>query len=143
ELELKIEKQMKIQCDVCEKEAASLFCTAEEAALCGACDHRVHHANKLASKHHPNQYIQKHDRFLLTGVKLSATSALYDGDSLPQFNSQTLVNDPFSVSPASFNQSSASMTTTATAAVINKNSRDNNMLRSETCASVSSISDYL
>ncbi|MBA0681954.1 hypothetical protein Goari_023720 [Gossypium aridum] len=179
---------MKIQCDVCEKEAASVFCTADEAALCGACDHRVHHANKLASKHqrfsllHPssskqvplcdicqekrgfvfcvqdrailckdcdvpihsaNQYTQKHDRSLLTGVKLSATSALYDGDFLPQFNSQTLVNDPFSVSPVSFNPSSAAMTTTATAAVINKNSGDNNLLPSETCASVSSISDYL
>ncbi|MED6208735.1 hypothetical protein PIB30_048106 [Stylosanthes scabra] len=42
---------MKIQCDVCGKEEASVFCTADEAALCGGCDHRVHHANKLASKH--------------------------------------------------------------------------------------------
>ncbi|MBA0633789.1 hypothetical protein Godav_024896, partial [Gossypium davidsonii] len=42
---------MKIQCDVCNKEEASVFCTADEAALCDACDHRVHHANKLASKH--------------------------------------------------------------------------------------------
>ncbi|RDX60135.1 B-box zinc finger protein 21, partial [Mucuna pruriens] len=43
---------MKIQCDVCNKNQASLFCTADEAALCDSCDHRVHHANKLASKHH-------------------------------------------------------------------------------------------
>jgi hypothetical protein len=43
---------MKIQCDVCSKNEASLFCTADEAALCTDCDHRVHHANKLASKHH-------------------------------------------------------------------------------------------
>ncbi|TKY75213.1 B-box zinc finger protein 21 [Spatholobus suberectus] len=42
---------MKIQCDVCNKHQASLFCTADEAALCDGCDHRVHHANKLASKH--------------------------------------------------------------------------------------------
>jgi hypothetical protein len=42
---------MKIQCDVCSKEEASVFCTADEAALCDTCDHRVHHANKLASKH--------------------------------------------------------------------------------------------
>ncbi|CAI8606534.1 unnamed protein product [Vicia faba] len=55
---------MKIQCDVCNKNEASLFCTADEAALCNDCDHRVHHANKLASKHHrlslhtpsPNQH---------------------------------------------------------------------------------------
>ncbi|XP_019165185.1 PREDICTED: B-box zinc finger protein 21-like [Ipomoea nil] len=42
---------MKIQCDVCEKEEASFFCSADEAALCRSCDHQVHHANKLATKH--------------------------------------------------------------------------------------------
>uniref|UniRef100_A0A7C8ZHX1 B box-type domain-containing protein n=2 Tax=Opuntia streptacantha TaxID=393608 RepID=A0A7C8ZHX1_OPUST len=42
---------MKIQCDVCEKQRASVFCAADEAALCEECDQRVHHANKLASKH--------------------------------------------------------------------------------------------
>ncbi|PQM38562.1 B-box zinc finger protein 20 [Prunus yedoensis var. nudiflora] len=118
---------MKIQCDVCNKDDASVFCTADEAALCDTCDHRVHHANKLASKHqrfsliHPsskqfpvcdicqerraflfcqqdrailcrecdlpvhaaNEHTQKHSRFLLTGVKLSATSALYTSSSPP------------------------------------------------------------
>ncbi|KAK6118875.1 hypothetical protein DH2020_047381 [Rehmannia glutinosa] len=112
---------MKIQCDVCEKDEASVFCVADEASLCAACDHRVHHANKLAGKHqrfslhHPspkqspvcdicqerraflfcqqdrailcrecdipihkaNEHTQKHTRFLLTGIKLSATSSLY------------------------------------------------------------------
>nr|GMC83418.1 B-box zinc finger protein 20 [Ipomoea batatas] len=107
---------MKIQCDVCEKEEASFFCSADEAALCIGCDHQVHHANKLATKHlrfsllHPtspqsqlcdicqerrallfckedrailcrdcdlrmhkaNEHTQKHNRFLLTGVKLSS-----------------------------------------------------------------------
>ncbi|KAM3388527.1 hypothetical protein ACQJBY_010969 [Aegilops geniculata] len=42
---------MKVQCDVCEAEAASVFCCADEAALCNACDRRVHRANKLAGKH--------------------------------------------------------------------------------------------
>lgn len=42
---------MKIKCDVCEKEEASVFCSADEAALCEACDRRVHYANKLATKH--------------------------------------------------------------------------------------------
>ncbi|KAL9270288.1 B-box zinc finger protein 21-like protein [Drosera capensis] len=42
---------MKIQCDVCGKHEASIFCSADDAALCGGCDHRVHLANKLASKH--------------------------------------------------------------------------------------------
>ncbi|KAM0008813.1 putative transcription factor interactor and regulator Znf-B family [Helianthus debilis subsp. tardiflorus] len=42
---------MKIQCDMCEKKEASVYCTADEASLCHACDRRVHHANKLANKH--------------------------------------------------------------------------------------------
>ncbi|WVZ86570.1 hypothetical protein U9M48_033329 [Paspalum notatum var. saurae] len=42
---------MKVQCDVCAAEAASVFCCADEAALCDACDRRVHSANKLAGKH--------------------------------------------------------------------------------------------
>ncbi|KAK3158593.1 hypothetical protein QOZ80_2AG0139150 [Eleusine coracana subsp. coracana] len=42
---------MKVQCDVCSTEAASVFCCADEAALCDACDRRVHRANKLAGKH--------------------------------------------------------------------------------------------
>nr|AUS89386.1 salt tolerance protein [Sesuvium portulacastrum] len=106
---------MKIQCDVCSKKEASIFCVADEASLCDGCDQRVHHANKLASKHerfsllypssstipicdicqekravlfcqqdrailckdcdHPlhtaNEHTQKHNRFLLTGIKLS------------------------------------------------------------------------
>ncbi|KAK3141928.1 hypothetical protein QOZ80_4BG0340000 [Eleusine coracana subsp. coracana] len=42
---------MKVQCDVCAVKAASVFCCADEAALCDACDRRVHCANKLAGKH--------------------------------------------------------------------------------------------
>lgn len=42
---------MKIQCDVCGVEQASVLCCADEAVLCGACDGRIHSANKLAGKH--------------------------------------------------------------------------------------------
>ncbi|XP_057493418.1 B-box zinc finger protein 20-like [Actinidia eriantha] len=42
---------MKIQCDVCNEQEASVFCPADEAALCNNCDNRVHDANKLAGKH--------------------------------------------------------------------------------------------
>ncbi|KAG6529701.1 B-box zinc finger protein 20-like [Zingiber officinale] len=42
---------MKILCVVCLKEEASVFCCADEAALCDACDQRVHRANKVAGKH--------------------------------------------------------------------------------------------
>ncbi|CAN4095429.1 unnamed protein product [Withania somnifera] len=119
---------MKIQCDVCDKNEASVFCTADEAALCDDCDHRVHHINKLASKHQrfsllqpspkqaplcdicqerrgflfcqqdraimcrecdlpihkANEHTKKHNRYLLTGVKLSANSALYSSPSPSQ-----------------------------------------------------------
>ncbi|KAI4388465.1 hypothetical protein MLD38_000787 [Melastoma candidum] len=118
---------MKIQCDFCGKDEALVFCTADDAALCGGCDHRVHHANKLASKHQrfslltpsskenplcdicqerraflfcqqdrailcrecdlpihaANEHAQKHNRFLLSGVKLSATSTVYVSASPP------------------------------------------------------------
>lgn len=42
---------MRIICDVCESAAAILFCAADEAALCRACDDKVHMCNKLASRH--------------------------------------------------------------------------------------------
>ena len=42
---------MKIQCNVCEAAEAYVLCCADEAALCWACDEKVHAANKLASKH--------------------------------------------------------------------------------------------
>ncbi|CAI9103736.1 OLC1v1002274C1 [Oldenlandia corymbosa var. corymbosa] len=125
---------MKIQCDVCDVEEASVFCSADEAALCESCDARVHHANKLASKHlrfslmHPssskespscdicqerrallfcqqdrallcrecdgpihnaNLHTQKHTRFLLTGVKLSASSTTFAASSSSPSSSST------------------------------------------------------
>ncbi|KAL5564096.1 hypothetical protein UlMin_027260 [Ulmus minor] len=42
---------MKIQCNVCEAAEANVLCCADEAALCRACDEKIHAANKLASKH--------------------------------------------------------------------------------------------
>lgn len=129
---------MKIQCDVCDKDEASLFCVADEAALCTACDHRVHHANKLAGKHQrfsllqpstkqaplcdicqdrraflfcqedrailcrecdipihkANEHTQKHNRYLLTGVKLSATSSLYSLSSSSSSSSSAAAGNP-------------------------------------------------
>lgn len=42
---------MKILCDDCGSAAAAVFCCADEAALCLACDRRIHRANKVAGKH--------------------------------------------------------------------------------------------
>ncbi|GMN54874.1 hypothetical protein TIFTF001_024005 [Ficus carica] len=43
---------MKIQCNACEAAEANVLCCAEEAALCWACDHKIHATSKLASEHH-------------------------------------------------------------------------------------------
>ncbi|KAK4349032.1 hypothetical protein RND71_031787 [Anisodus tanguticus] len=127
---------MKIQCDVCNKNEASVFCVADEAALCDSCDHRVHHANKLAGKHQrfsllqpspkqipvcdicqerraflfcqqdrailcrecdisihkANEHTQKHNRFLLTGVKISANSSLYSSSELSPSTTSSTTN---------------------------------------------------
>ncbi|KAI4316881.1 hypothetical protein L6164_024816 [Bauhinia variegata] len=196
---------MKIQCDVCNKDEASVFCTADEAALCDGCDRRVHHANKLASKHQrfslerpcakkyplcdvclerrafvfckqdravlckdcdlpihsANENTQKHDRFLLTGIKLSAAAALYS----PSASNSVITNTPDSISnPKS--QSSVknsafpstsisnppilvtknSPSTTATASAIASptvNIAGGNLLTTEGVGSTSSISEYL
>ncbi|XP_039045909.1 B-box zinc finger protein 21-like isoform X2 [Hibiscus syriacus] len=175
---------MKIQCDVCSKDEATAFCTADEAALCEACDHRVHHANKLASKHqrftllHPcsseqvplcdicqkraflfcqqdrailcrdcdvpihsaNEHTQKHNRFLLTGIKLSSTSTIYTSsngcDSIPEFKSQSSMKNPLSSYPST-------TPPTVAAAAVNKSGGENNLLASEGDGSTSSISEYL
>ncbi|KAM7250308.1 hypothetical protein ACFE04_022191 [Oxalis oulophora] len=42
---------MRTLCDSCESAAAIVFCAADEAALCRACDEKVHLCNKLASRH--------------------------------------------------------------------------------------------
>ncbi|XP_072979929.1 B-box zinc finger protein 22-like [Typha angustifolia] len=42
---------MKIQCNACDAAEAAVLCCADEAALCWACDEKVHAANKLAGKH--------------------------------------------------------------------------------------------
>lgn len=38
-------------CDSCRSAAATLFCRADAAFLCGECDVKIHTANKLASRH--------------------------------------------------------------------------------------------
>ncbi|KAK6131248.1 hypothetical protein DH2020_035005 [Rehmannia glutinosa] len=173
---------MKIQCDVCNKDEASVFCVADEAALCAACDHRVHHANKLAGKHqrfshhHPrlnkplyvtsarecdisihktNEHTQKHTRFLLTGVKLSANAALYSispssaqtnnvSDAVPKVKSQDSKDRPVFVSPTNSTTSNSKGTTVQSSGVAAPGSCDNNnVLGGNLINSSSSISEYL
>ncbi|KAL6995761.1 hypothetical protein U1Q18_005897 [Sarracenia purpurea var. burkii] len=192
---------MKIQCDVCNEDEASVFCTADEAVLCAACDHRVHHANKLAGKHHrfsllrpsspkhfplcdickerraflfcqqdrailcrdcdvpihkTNVHTQKHSRFLLTGVKLSATSALYSttpsnsaADLVPNLrSSQSSTSKPVSVQPAipnppTITKASASVTVASSATGKGGHGNDQQTSSVSGGGSTSSISEYL
>lgn len=49
-----------------------LFCQEDRAILCRECDISIHRAN---------EHTQKHNRFLLTGVKLSASTSLYNNQT--------------------------------------------------------------
>lgn len=49
-----------------------MFCQQDRAILCRGCDVGIHKAN---------EHTQKHNRFLLTGVKISATPALHSSSS--------------------------------------------------------------
>ncbi|XVF67786.1 hypothetical protein PTKIN_Ptkin10aG0149800 [Pterospermum kingtungense] len=177
---------MKIWCDVCDKEEAVVFCSADEAALCDGCDRRVHHANKLASKHtrfsllHPNfkesplcdicqerraflfcqedrailcrecdlpihranEHTQKHNRFLLTGVKLSSSSS---------FSSSSPALNPTSSSSNGYGATIDSETTRSRFCSVpnppvekpSPNSTANGVEDNYTSDNASSISEYL
>lgn len=49
-----------------------MFCQEDRAILCRECDIPIHKVN---------EHTQKHNRFLLTGVKLSLNSSLYSSSS--------------------------------------------------------------
>ncbi|KAG8071634.1 hypothetical protein GUJ93_ZPchr0006g46222 [Zizania palustris] len=79
---------MKVQCDVCAAEAASVFCCADEAALCDACDRREKRGFLFCkedrailcrecdvSVHTASELTTRHSRYLLTGVRLSSEPA--------------------------------------------------------------------
>ncbi|XP_050363727.1 B-box zinc finger protein 20-like [Argentina anserina] len=179
---------MKIQCDVCNKDEASVFCTADEAALCNGCDHRVHHANKLASKHkrfsliHPsspkqsslcdicqerraflfcqqdrailcrecdvsihsaNEHTQKHNRFLFTGVKLSATSTVYESAAVTDPKPQPLINNKKPVIPVSSAISKPPSVPKVSTCNNNSAKSGGGLLPNDGVGSMSSISEYL
>lgn len=183
---------MKIRCDVCDKVEATVFCCADEAALCDGCDHRVHHANTLASKHsrfslvHPsfkesplcdtcqerravlfcqedrailcrecdlpihkvNEHTQKHNRFLLTGVKLCGPSLYATSSSTGNCdaninttsnrNHQHYLKKPISASNEIFCSPSVATASPPTAYIY-----DDSHVSGYGSISISSISEYL
>ncbi|KAA0031524.1 B-box zinc finger protein 21-like isoform X3 [Cucumis melo var. makuwa] len=92
-------------CDICQERRAFLFCQEDRAILCKDCDVAIHWANQVT---------RNHQRFLLTGVKLS--SAAFSLSSLPNSNSHH-VGANVSSTPVSDSPSVAeSSTATASAA---------------------------
>ncbi|XP_015570812.1 B-box zinc finger protein 20 isoform X2 [Ricinus communis] len=192
------DKSMKIKCDVCDKSEASVFCSADEAALCEACDRHVHHANKLASKHHrfsllrtsskqsplcdicqerraflfcqedrailcrecdipihkANEHTKKHNRFLLTGIKLSNSSSLYptssssnsscDSKKITTSNKKSLQQQPYvnNINTPSFSNEMLSSSSVERASSPSSTAAYNNF-DDNVSISTSSISEYL
>ncbi|KAF5951480.1 hypothetical protein HYC85_009424 [Camellia sinensis] len=183
---------MKIKCDVCEREEATVFCSADEAALCDGCDRRVHHANKVATKHirfsllrpsfkesprcdicqerraflfcqedrailcrecdipihKANEHTQKHNRFLLTGVRISPAPSSSPYSCQASLSSKSsgddiVANDSeikYSVSNKSFNTDNALPSTSIPSRVDEDRCMNSSQERS---VSTSSISEYL
>ncbi|GFY89906.1 salt tolerance homolog2 [Actinidia rufa] len=176
---------MKIQCDVCAKEEASVFCSADEAALCDGCDWRVHNANKLAGQHlrfsllnpssakeaprcdicqerrailfcqedrailcrecdlpihQANEHTLTHNRFLLTGARLSPSSSSPSHPNSLSSNgcditTKSVSNEHFS-NPSSCDKALPASTSTNGRVVDQCVSQENSVL-------TSSISEYL
>ncbi|GMP47631.1 hypothetical protein CsSME_00015290 [Camellia sinensis var. sinensis] len=192
---------MKIQCDVCNKDEASVFCSADEAALCEGCDERVHHANKLATKHirfslllpsssnqsesrplcdicqerrailfcqedrailcrecdipihKANEHTLKHNRFLLTGVKLScpssSSSSSSNGFDLPTYShiKSSVISNQSSNPTSSIHYDKASLPSTNTTPCKANHDHDHHYRyvsqENSVSLSTSSISEYL
>ncbi|KAL3843418.1 hypothetical protein ACJIZ3_000821 [Penstemon smallii] len=91
-------------CDICQKRRALLFCQEDRALLCLECDSPIHKAN---------EHTKKHNRFLLSGVKISYKAAA----------GTSSINSEIKVQPNSITNCSES--------------------RQQGSASTSSISEYL
>lgn len=119
-----------------------MFCQQDRAILCRECDFPIHTAN---------EHTQKHNRFLLTGVKLSATSAQYTTstaaltkacDSVPDHHkSQPLIKYSVAAAaaPLAIPQPPILTKTTPPTITANKKSAGENFVADQT----SSISEYL
>lgn len=115
-----------------------MFCQEDRAVLCKDCDVPIHKAN---------EHTQKHNRFLLTGVKLSPTSSLYssssvmDGcDAFPHLPTQKSSNKPTSLPPPVIPPSLPKVPTTT---IVDKFGKNNQVMNGVGNGSTSSISEYL
>ncbi|KZV48170.1 B-box zinc finger protein 20-like [Dorcoceras hygrometricum] len=72
-------------CDICQENRALFLCQEDRALFCKECDSSIHKAN---------EHTKKHNRFLLTGVKLSAAAASFNvAASTSESGSETKTNN--------------------------------------------------
>lgn len=121
-----------------------MFCQQDRAILCRECDVPIHSAN---------EHTQKHNRFLFTGVKLSATSTVYtstesaavtDPKPQPLINKQQSVPVSSSISnPFSVPKISTTTTTTSVPKISTSTKSGASLIPNDGVGSMSSISEYL
>lgn len=70
-------------CVVCEQAPAVLYCQQDDAHLCAACDHQVHSANQLASRHQRVPFSQPAPVAKAEDVKAADFQAPLDHANLP------------------------------------------------------------
>ncbi|KAL7085921.1 hypothetical protein ACP275_14G307100 [Erythranthe tilingii] len=62
-------------CDICQKKVAFVFCVEDRALFCKDCDKLIHSANSLTAKH---------QRYLVTGIRVALSSSCNDESSRVQ-----------------------------------------------------------
>ncbi|XP_028765697.1 B-box zinc finger protein 20-like [Neltuma alba] len=113
-------------CDICQERRAYLFCQEDRAILCRECDVPLHRAS---------EHTRKHNRFLLTGVKLSASISSSDSQS-------NMKRHRSSVSSQNASSSMVNRSLLASATGFG-NVEDQSMISDTSSVSTSSISEYL
>ena len=116
-----------------------MFCQEDRAVLCKDCDVPIHKVN---------EHTQKHNRFLLTGVKLSPTSSLYSSSSVMDgcdvvlhLPTQISSNKPTSLPSLVILNNPPSLPKVPT--IVDKFGRNNQVMNGVGNGSTSSISEYL
>ncbi|XP_073034453.1 B-box zinc finger protein 20-like [Primulina eburnea] len=121
-------------CDVCQERKALLFCQEDRALLCKECDVPVHRAN---------EHTKKHNRFLLTGVKISpAADSEHQATTSPvKLRSESDTKNSATMD-TSFQSNSVSNNSEQTSNFYGYDNESSQLVGQQGSASTSSISEY-
>ncbi|KAK4477136.1 hypothetical protein RD792_016347 [Penstemon davidsonii] len=119
-------------CDICQERRALLFCQEDRALLCRECDIPIHKSN---------EHTKKHNRFLLTGAKISAaiSSSSDFGPSAASSSSNGLLFETEIKNGTNFKPNSNPNCSESSS----NHLRDTNESTQQGSVSTSSISEYL